>query len=224
MYEENNRIITDHISSLLFCPTKNSTNNLFDENLHKNVILSGDVMYDSYLKFLTKANHSIEDFKKSKYILATIHRRENINSSNKLSNLFKNLDKINSCYKIIMPLHPHTKKKIIEYGISSNVNFVDPLGYISILSLLKDCELVITDSGGLQKESFFAKKKCIVVRDQTEWIELIEHGSNILCKPSELYDAYNYSSKKECDFLEKIYGEGNASNIIAKSIESFFKN
>jgi UDP-GlcNAc3NAcA epimerase len=84
--------------------------------------------------------------------------------------------------------------------------------------------MVITDSGGLQKESFFAKKKCIVVRDETEWIELVDNGSNILCKPSELYDVHSYFLKKDSNFFKNVYGNGKASNVIAKSIENFLKN
>ena len=158
MHEENNRIITDHLSSLLFCPTENAVKNLLKENLTDGVMLSGDVMYDVYLKFSSYKYDLHDDLIKSKFILATIHRRENINSPEKLSNIFKNLNKINNRQKIIMPLHPHTKKKIEEYKIQSNINFIEPLGYTSMLRLLNECEMVITDSGGLQKESFFAKK------------------------------------------------------------------
>ena len=125
--------------------------------------------------------------------------------------------------KIIMPLHPHTKQKIEEYKIKTNINFIEPIGYISMLSLLNECEMVITDSGGLQKESFFAKKKCITIREQTEWIELINQGTNLLCKPENLKKAYNKILKEECDFSNNFYGNGNASNFIVQSIENFFK-
>jgi len=222
MHEENNRIITDHLSSLLFCPSENAVKNLLEENLTDGVMLSGDVMYDVYLKFSSFKDDLDEDLKGSNYILATIHRRENINSAEKLSAIFNNLDKINDRERIIMPLHPHTKQKIEEYKIQSNITFIDPIGYISMLSLLKDCELVITDSGGLQKESFFAKKKCLTVREQTEWIELINQGTNVLCKPEDLKNAYCKILKEECDFSNNFYGDGNASNFIMKSIENFF--
>ncbi len=222
MLEENNRIITDHLSSLLFCPSENSVKNLYNENLTNGVILSGDVMYDIYLKCSSYKNNLNIDLKKSRYILATIHRRENINSSEKLSTIFNNLNKINDSQKIIMPLHPHTKKKIEEYKIKSDIDFIEPLGYISMLSLLNECEMVITDSGGLQKESFFAKKKCLIVREQTEWVELINQGTSSLCKPEHIKKAFSKISNEECDFSNKFYGDGKASNFIIDSIENFF--
>ena len=222
MLEENNRIITDHLSSLLFCPSENAVKNLLEENLSNGVKLSGDVMYDVYLKFSSYEDSLDSDLKSSKYILSTIHRRENINSAKRLSSIFNNLNKINDEQKIIMPLHPHTKQKIEEYEIKTNINFIEPIGYISMLSLLNECEMVITDSGGLQKESFFAKKKCLIIREQTEWIELINQGTNILCEPENLNKAYNKILKEECDFSNNYYGNGNASNFIVKSIENFF--
>ena len=91
-----------------------------------------------------------------------------------------------------------------------------------MINLLNQCAMVITDSGGLQKESFFAKKKCLTVREQTEWIELINQGTNVLCKPEDLKNAYCKISKEECDFSNNFYGDGNASNFIMKSIENFF--
>jgi len=222
MFEENNRIITDHLSSLLFCPSENAVNNLLKENLTNGVILSGDVMYDIFLKFSSHKNNLDFGLKRSRYILATIHRRENLNSAEKLSAIFNNLNKINNYQKVVMPIHPHTRQKVKENNIKSNITFIEPLGYISMLSLLNECGMVITDSGGLQKESFFAKKKCLVVREQTEWIELIDQGTNLLCKPKNLYQAYSKISKQECNFLNNFYGDGNATNIIIQSIENFF--
>tara|TARA_B100000579_G_C22789864_1_gene833880 strand:+ start:522 stop:1577 length:1056 start_codon:yes stop_codon:yes gene_type:complete len=222
MLEENNRIITDHLSSLMFCPSENAVKNLLKENLSNGVILSGDVMYDVFLKFSCFKDDLDSDLIKSKFILATIHRRENINSAEKLSTIFNNLNKINDRQKIIMPLHPHTKKKIKEYEIQSNITFTEPLGYISMLSFLNECEMVITDSGGLQKESFFAKKKCLTIREQTEWNELINQGTNVLCKPEDLNKAYYKISNEECDFSNNFYGDGNASGLIMQSIENFF--
>lgn len=222
MQEENNRIITDHLSSLLFCSSKNAVNNLLKENLTDSIMLSGDVMYDAYLKFSSFRDDLDDDLKRSNYILATLHRRENIESAEKLLVIFNNLEEINDDKRVIMPLHPHTKQKIEEYKIPSNITFIDPVGYISMLSLLKNCEMIITDSGGLQKESYFAKKKCLTVREQTEWVELINNGSNILCKPEDLKDSYYKILNEEVDFSNIFFGDGNASNFITKSIEKFF--
>ena len=221
MLEENNRIITDHLSSLLFCPSENSVKNLFKENLTDGVMLSGDVMYDIYLKYSSYKYNFDDDLKKSKYILATIHRRENINCAKKLSAIFNNLNNMNEEQKIIMPLHPHTKQKIEEYEIQSNITLIDPLGYTSMLSLLNECEIVITDSGGLQKEAYFAKKKCLTVRDQTEWIELIEENANLLCKPENISDSFNKLINQKCNFSKNLYGDGKASAKIIESIIDF---
>ena len=221
MFEENNRIITDHLSSLLFCPSENAVKNLSKENLTDGVILSGDVMYDVYLKFSSLIDNLHSDIKKSKFILTTIHRRENINSAEKLSTIFSNLNEMNEERKIIMPLHPHTKQKIEEYGIRSDVTFTEPLGYISMLSLLNKCEMVITDSGGLQKEAYFAKKKCLTVRDQTEWIELIEEKTNFLCEPECISDSFNKLINQKCNFSKNLYGNGKASAKIIESIINF---
>ncbi len=224
MYEENNRLLTDHFSSLLFCPSKNAVKNLHKENVNEGIVFTGDVMYDAYLKFSSLKNVNKKDLTKSKFILATIHRRENLNSYQRLSTIFKNLDEISDMHKIIMPTHPHTKTKIIDYKIKSDVTFIEPQGYLSMLELLNACDLVITDSGGLQKESFFAKKKCITVRDQTEWTELINQGVNTLCHPKDLNTAYVKTLKKKCEFSNNLYGDGNASNLIIESIDNFFQN
>tara|TARA_Y100000992_G_scaffold296420_1_gene258604 strand:+ start:9 stop:713 length:705 start_codon:yes stop_codon:yes gene_type:complete len=221
MHEENNRILTDHLSSLLFCPSENSVKNLFKEKLTDGVMLSGDVMYDIYLKYSSYKYNLDNDLKKSKYILATIHRRENISCAKKLSAIFNNLNKINEEQKIVMPLHPHTKQKIEEYEIQSNITLIEPLGYTSMLSLLNDCEVVITDSGGLQKEAYFAKKKCLTVRDETEWIELIEENANLLCAPENISHSFNKLINQKCNFSKKLYGEGKASALIIESIIDF---
>ncbi|MFL3051558.1 MAG: non-hydrolyzing UDP-N-acetylglucosamine 2-epimerase [Candidatus Neomarinimicrobiota bacterium] len=221
MLEENNRIITDHLSSLLFCPSENSVKNLFKEKLTDGVMLSGDVMYDIYLKYSSYKYSLDDDLKKSKYILATIHRRENINCAKKLTAIFNNLNKINEEQKIIMPLHPHTKQKIEEYEIQSNIVLIEPLGYTSMLSLLNECEIVITDSGGLQKEAYFAKKKCLTVRDETEWIELIEENANLLCAPENISHSFNKLINQKCNFSKNLYGNGKASALIIESIIDF---
>ncbi len=219
MPEEINRIITDHLSTLLFCPTSNAVENLKKENINKGVFLSGDVMYDSYKKFSTLRNKPHYKKNNNKFVLATIHRRENIDDYENLSKIFNNLDKIFNKIKVIMPLHPHTKKKIRDYNIETRINMVEPLGYIEMLSLLRDCELVITDSGGLQKEAFFAKKKCLTVRMQTEWSELVESGTNVLSRPNDLFKYFIRLIKKECDFSLSPYGEGEASKFILESIK-----
>jgi len=108
-----------------------------------------------------------------------------------------------------------------KHKIESSINFIEPQGYLSMLSLLKDSEMVITDSGGLQKESYFARKKCIVVRDRTEWIELMDQGTNMTCKPENIYKTFSEISKKESNFSKNLYGNGKASTRIVESIINF---
>ena len=158
---------------------------------------------------------------KSKYVLSTIHRRENINSKEKLTEIFSNLDSICNQIDIIMPLHPHTKKIINKYQIKSKVRFIEPAGYIKMLHLLNNCEMIITDSGGLQKESYFARKKCIIVRTETEWKELVESGASTLCNPESIFEKFQNISKDKCNFSKNLYGNGDSSFAIVKSINSF---
>ena len=137
MPEEINRLITDHLSTILFCPTETAKNNLLKEGITKNVIVSGDVMYDSFLKFnkhlIDGINNHINIY--PNYILATIHRPENTDYKDKLISIFNNLDRINSKSKIIMPLHPRTIKKVQEYGITTNIEILQPIGYLSMIDL-----------------------------------------------------------------------------------------
>ena len=154
MHEEINRIITDHLSSLLFCPTVSAINNLREEKIIDGVVLSGDVLFDCYLNF--KKIIPLQDRKPltDRYILATIHRRENLESKERLSAIFSNLDLVNNHTKILMPIHPHTIKVLNEFNIKSKIDFIEPMGYLSLLNSLNNCELVITDSGGLQKQYY----------------------------------------------------------------------
>ena len=226
MPEEINRLITDHLSSLLFCPTKTAINNLAIEGINKGVVLSGDVMYESFLKFSQQSgrNKVIKEKLDKNYILATIHRQENTDNQDRLTSIFSNLDVINETSKIVMPLHPRTNKKIKDYNIQTKIKILPPQGYLSMLSILINSQLVITDSGGLQKEAFFAKKKCITVRSETEWVELIDSKTNILTKPKEIFNAFdkvNNNNNNNNEFDNEIFGDGKSSDLIVKSIMDF---
>ena len=223
MLEEGNRIITDHLSALLFCPTRTAVKNLSNEKIKKGVIFSGDVMYDSFLKFFISKENFLKNQINGKYILSTIHRRENIQSKSKLISIFNALESINEQVKVIMPVHPHTKKQLKKFKIISNIGFIEPLDYFSMLSLLKSCEMVITDSGGFQKESFFEKKKCIILRAETEWVELIKNGTSILSNSDNLLDDFKKLTNQNCKFSGNIFGSGNASECIAESIKAYLQ-
>ncbi len=220
MPEEINRIITDHLSSLLFCPTPTAINNLKKEKIQNGVVLSGDIMFDCYLNF-KKYIPNYNRFFSGKYILTTIHRKENLDSKQRLATIFSNLDLINEQIKILMPLHPHTRNVLNEFNIKSKIDFIEPMGYLALLKSLDDCELVITDSGGLQKEAYFARKKCLTVRSETEWTELTRGGFNILSEPESIAVNLESLMNKECDFSTNLYGEGSSSTIIFDSIKSY---
>ena len=219
MPEEINRILTDHISSLLFCPTENAVKILKKEGIENGVIYSGDVMYDLFIN--QSSNKSLYN---NPFVLATIHRPSNTDNPKVLNEIIEGLEEINSKIKVILPLHPRTKKKIKELDLSSSFTIIPPLGYKEMINYLINAELVITDSGGLQKEAFFSKTKCITVRSETEWVELIDSGANILCESSKkaICDAFNKMTLKKCDFSPKFYGKGKAAIKIVKSISSFF--
>ena len=221
MPEELNRVKTDQLSSLLFCPTENSINNLAKERITKGVIFSGDIMYDIFRRFYRNTKN-LNDQIKSDYVVTTIHRQENTDNEEKLRSIFSNLDIINREIKVILPLHPRTKGQLSRFNIKTNIECIEPLGYLSMLSLIKSAEMVITDSGGLQKEAFFAKKKCITVRKETEWMELIDIDVNHLSDPDDLFDNFESMRKNDCNFPKGLYGDGNASKIILDSIIEYF--
>jgi UDP-GlcNAc3NAcA epimerase len=184
MPEEINRIVTDRISNILFCPTEQAVKNLEEEGFRAfdiRIVQSGDIMKDSVAFFKDRMG-SFRDLREKyglegeKFTLATIHRQENTNDPSQLAAIFKGLDAISRKTTVVMPLHPRTKAAMKEFDIETRVLLIDPVGYADMQQLLHFCEMVVTDSGGLQKEAYFHKKPCLVVRPQTEWVELIEHG------------------------------------------------
>ena len=224
MPEEINRVLTDHLSSLLFCPTENAVKILAKEGIQKGVENCGDVMYDAFLKFKQQIENGENEIPEgdSPYVLATVHRPENTDNNKNLISIFKELDKVNEKIRVVLPLHPRTKGQLHKFGIQTKIQWVEPVGYLSMLSLLNSAEMVITDSGGLQKEAFFAEKKCITVRDETEWTELIDIDVNRLSAPSELNGIFEGMRANECDFSKKLYGNGNAGKIIVDSMVEYF--
>ena len=216
MPEEINRILTDRISDLLSCPTEVAVHNLKNEGLFNalnRVERHGDIMKDAvdfYSQFSDKKSTIIKDLKleENNFILATIHRQENTDNINVLSQIFSALDKIHTKMKVVLPLHPRTRKMLNIHNISSEVLFTDPVGYFDMLELLKNCRMVVTDSGGLQKEAFFSKKHCIIVREETEWTELVENGFAKLTgvNSSKINIAFNEVLTAETNFDVDLYG------------------
>ncbi len=220
MPEEINRIITDHVSKYLFCPTDLSAENLKKEGVKDNIYVVGDVMYDAvlYYKAKIKSSEITKNIPKDFY-LATCHRQENTDNEQNLTEIFASLDEIAKNNPVVLPLHPRTKKYLEEYKINiENLHIIEPVGYFDMLYLLQNTKTVLTDSGGLQKEAYYFKKPVIIMRDETEWLELIENGIGILtgANKTKILSAVKKLSSVNY-FKENIYGAGNsAERIIAQ--------
>jgi UDP-GlcNAc3NAcA epimerase len=221
MPEEVNRILTDRVSQILFCPTSTAITNLENEGFGKfnvKIINSGDVMLDGATFYKNLAIKPTFDIDKD-YILCTIHRAENTDNKQRLVDIFEALNVIAKDKQIILPLHPRTSKIIKTLDINiNNLTIIDPVGYLEMVWLIDNCSLVMTDSGGLQKEAYFFKKQCITLRDETEWVELCDIGVNTLVGADKIkiLDAYkNNSTFNSKNSKLNLYGTGKASeNII----------
>lgn len=190
MPEEINRVVADHVSSLLFAPTQTAVHNLRNEGFtDKNIIFSGDVMYDNVLHYSTTALQRKKPILDS-YILATLHRDFNTDNPDRLKHILSALNTITEQLKteIVFPMHPRTRKCIDSMSLkplSNRIHVVAPLSYLETLAALQRCSLVLTDSGGLQKEANFCRKYCVVLRPETEWVELVEDGAAVLADADE---------------------------------------
>ena len=240
MPEEINRLVTDHISDILFCPTEQAIVNLRAEgivseekqdgplhkidNRHRKVVLVGDVMLDSvfyHRQFSLKPEFELPE----KFILATLHRAENTDNLDRLKKIFKAFEKLSGRTYIILPLHPRTKKTItglISHSSISKLRIVEPVSYREMIYLLEKCSLVMTDSGGLQKEAFFFKKPCVTLRDETEWTELVTLGYNSIAgsDTKKILDAVHIMLNKKIDSTVNLYGKGDAGKRIVNILES----
>ncbi len=224
MPEEINRVITDHISDLLFAPTKTAVKNLHNEGL-KNIHLTGDVMYDAFLHNIKVAERNSKileelELKPKEYLLATIHRAENADkkSLGSISDAFAESEEL-----IVFPVHPGTLKYLKAYEIFDtlkkldNVLLIKPVSYLDILVLEKNAKKILTDSGGIQKEAYFLKIPCITLRDRTEWIEIVDDGWNILvgADKEKISRAIREFEPKSHVYAHK-FGDGKASEKIVK--------
>lgn len=220
MPEEINRILTDRVSSILFCPTDAAIQNLKNEgfdNFDCKIIKSGDVMQDGamfYKDLAVKPSCEI----KNGFVLCTIHRAENTDDETRLKSIFEALNEMAKKRQVILPLHPRTKKILENLKLNiENLTIIDPIGYLEMVWLINNCSLIMTDSGGLQKEAYFFEKSCITLRDETEWIELVECGANILvgADKEKILEAYKNTLvfNKENSKLN-LYGGGKACKRI----------
>lgn len=230
MPEEVNRILTDRISDILFCPTDTAIENLDIEGyagFDNDVVRCGDVMQDAAL-YYAKTSESkskvidLNGLEKCNFCLVTIHRAENTDDPERLQSIFSALNRINKESRVVLPLHPRTKKILAELDIKTDVTIIDPVGYFDMIELLKNCEFVMTDSGGLQKEAFFFSKKCITMRDETEWVELVKGGYNTIvgADTALILSAYKSLGNSNPDFSKDLYGQGAACSNIVASIKN----
>lgn len=253
MPEEINRIVCDHVSTLLFSPTKAGYANLLKEGFKENnkapytfdnpkIYHCGDVMYDNSLYFSDVAEQKTKilkdnDLQKENFILATIHRNNNTDEPIRLNALFSAMNRIatENKIKIILPLHPRTAKLLSQnlsaelYDKIKNNSFIKiipPVSFLEMIALEKNAQMVLTDSGGVQKEAFFFQKPCIILRSETEWIELVDCGSAKIADADEtkIIEAYSHFSKTKNLQFPNLFGDGKAAEFICGEILKLIKN
>lgn len=229
MPEEINRILTDRVSKILLCPTDTAVQNLKKEgydHIDAKVIRTGDVMLDAAMFYSENSKPKAKTFlelKPENFVLSTIHRAENTDSETRLTSIFDSLKEISQSRQVVLPLHPRTKKYVAELGIdTSGITITDPVGYFDMLEFLKNCEMVMTDSGGLQKEAYFFDKPCITLRDETEWTELVDAGHNRVVGASKekVLDAFNTSRNIKPSWERGLYGDGRAAHSILNHLQN----
>ncbi len=233
MPEEINRVLTDHLSTFLFAPTEEARKNLLKEGI-SNVYVVGDVMYDVSKIFGIKAEKESTIFQRlnlspKKYFLATIHRPENTDNSSNLITIFEALKLLSKKYRVVCPLHPRTEASLKALNIFSKYSelIIKPVGFLDMMVLEKNSLLIITDSGGIQKEAFFYSVPCVTLRTETEWNELVELGWNVVIKPESVTIIVETVERTIGKKGKKAfpYGDGNAAHkivdILIKEIQTF---
>jgi len=232
MPEELNRVLTDHVSSLLFAPTSTAIENLKQEGITDGIHLVGDVMYDVALQAAELANdHSTVldelELQPGDYILATIHRAENTDNDARLEAIFNAFGQIAAELPVVMPLHPRTRAALARAGLlesaEDRLRLLAPVGFLDMTMLLRGARLVVTDSGGVQKEAFFHRVPALTLRDETEWIELIELGWNRLAPPHSVASVFEAISSvldtpAPIELDRAVYGDGHAADAIVRML------
>lgn len=232
--EEHNRILTDHLSTWIFCPSQLSVDNLAKEGLLEEkrekaktyVYNVGDVMYDAVCFYRDRAipGDKIKDLVKQTgdgFCLATVHRAGNTDNLIALKNIFEGLMRISRFIPVILPLHPRTRKVLDNSKIKiEGLHVIEPVGYFDMLYLLQHCGVVVTDSGGLQKEAYFFNKHCLTLIDYTPWLELVQCGVNtpVDCDPDKIYETavQKINELSQMEFPTGLYGDGHAGEKIVR--------
>ncbi len=219
MPEEVNRRITDHISTILFCPTENAVFNLKNENISKGLFNVGDIMFDAFLNASEISQQKSDILQKinvasKNYLLLTIHRAENVDVIEKLNNIIEAIGSRQETF--IFPVHPRTKKQLAKLNMTEfkNIHCIEPVGYLDMVCLEKNANIILTDSGGVQKEAYFSKVPCITLREETEWIETLEKGWNTLVG-SDKNEINSALDNLTCPTVyDNLYGDGNCAEKI----------
>lgn len=228
MPEEINRIVADHCADILFTPTSGATEQLKKEGVadHK-IVQVGDVMYEAALHYQQKAYRESKILESNrlfpkKYVLATIHRAENTDHPERLKAIIDGFAQISREIPVIWPLHPRTRQVMEKSGLfavaSQSIQFIPPVGYLDMLNLETHAQMILTDSGGVQKEAYFFHVPCLTLRGETEWTELVTHGFNTLIPLNKIFDAYKKASTTNPNWAIPLYGEGNAAAQILKHL------
>ncbi len=231
MPEELNRVVTDHLSSMLFAPTTTAVTNLAKEGIAGDqVVLTGDVMFDATKAAVEiAARHSTVIERLSlipgEYVLATIHRAENTDDPELLESIFRSLAEVSETFPVVLPLHPRTRKALSQANLldfaTERLRICEPLGYLDMTKLESSARVIATDSGGVQKEAFFHGVPCVTLRTETEWVELVEMGWNTVCDPRSGDITSIVIEANVPDATEATpYGDGTASRTIARKIAS----
>ena len=229
MPEEVNRIVTDSLSTHLFAPTRVAVANLAKEGVDADRIhLVGDVMFDAAMAFRERALAVSEVRQQlglesgAAYVLATIHRAGNTDSPERIASIYQGLARVSQVMPVVWPVHPRAREAMKRAGLSvqgeRRLSLIDPVGYLDMVSLEVGASVIVTDSGGVQKEAYFHRVPCVTVREDTEWTELLEAGVNCLCGPGadDIYHAFERMSRCDGDWNRPDYGDGHASEKIAE--------
>ena len=224
MPEEVNRILTDRISNLLFCPTALAVKNLESEGFNnfpnakiKNV---GDIMYEGAIHFSKQSKKPSEfnNLNLENFVLATLHRAETTDNIENLKSVIEALNSISESSPVIVPMHPRTRSIINDKNLDVSFQMINPVGYLEMIWLIQNCSLVITDSGGLQKEAYFFEKCCLTTRTETEWTELLDSGNNVLVAYEVNKILSEVNAPRKFNPSGKLFGDGNTSELIIKAL------
>lgn len=226
MPEETNRVVTDHLSSILFCPSRTAVKNLAKEGITSGVHLVGDIMYDLLLRFKDFADKrsnilSRLNLRPKNYLLATLHRPSNADSAGSLKRIFHAFKRINA--PIVLPLHPRTSQALKRnvFKIPPIVRVIKPVGYMDMVTLEKNAKIILTDSGGVQKESYWLGVPCVTLREETEWVETVRHGWNLLTGADAMRIVKAAREMKPPKKRPQLYGDGHAAERIVRYLTKY---